>query len=162
MYAALVLALILQATILGRINIFGTTPDLVILLVIFFASFFGAAIGLEAGFFAGIFKDILSSGIFGVNAVILAVTGLVVGILSPKFFRESRITQSLIVFMFVIFSMLLYYVACFFASRTGYAKLSEYLFCLIIPTAIYTSFTSVIIFPFLIHQYRLSKSEEYL
>jgi rod shape-determining protein MreD len=133
-----------------------------LLLVIFFGLFFGGSIGLETGFAAGLSRDILSTDIFGVNTLALAITGFTVGILSPKFFRESKITQTFLVFAFALFFMLIHYAADSFISKITYINISEYLFGLIIPSAFYTSFVSAIIFPVLINRYNLERREEFL
>ena len=116
-YLLLIIALILQSTAIDYIKIFNAKPDLVLLLVIFFGLFFGPGVGLETGFFAGLLKDILSTDIFGINTLTLAVTGLIVGALSAKFSKESRITQTVLVFAFALFSMSIHYAVFSFLSN---------------------------------------------
>ena len=162
MYLLLVIALILQSTVIGYIRIFNVMPDLALLLVIFFGLFFGLGVGLEIGFVAGLLKDILSTDIFGINTLTLAITGLTIGALSAKFFKESRTTQAILVFAFALFSMLIHYLIFLFLSDITYINLSEYLSALIIPSSLYTSFISLIIFPVIMNMYNLGKTEEFL
>ena len=102
MYMVLIAVFFLQVAVLNLISIGPAKPDPGVLFVIFIAVFFGWEAGLEAGFVFGLLKDIYSLDIFGVNTIALAVTGLVAGFLSTKLFRESRITQALIVFAFTL------------------------------------------------------------
>jgi rod shape-determining protein MreD len=162
MYLLLALSLVLQLTAVDFIKIFDAKVDLMLLLVIFFGLFFGGSAGLEAGFAAGLCKDILSLGTFGINTLVLSVTGLVVGILSPKFFKESRMSQAFLVFAFAIFSMLFHYMADLFVLKITYIRASEYMWALIIPSSLYTAIVSIIIFPLLIHKYHLEEREEFL
>lgn len=161
-YLLLSASLILQLTVIDYIKIFNAKPDLMLLLVIFFGLFFGSSVGFETGFAAGLSKDILSVDIFGINTLTLGLTGLTVGILSPKFFKESRITQTALVFAFALFFMLAHYIFNSFISKITYISFSEYLFALIIPASLYTSFISLTIFPILVSRYHLEEKEEFL
>lgn len=158
----MIAAFFIQATVLDYMKIFNAKPDLVLMLVIFFAIFFGADIGIEAGFVCGLLKDIFSIDVFGVNIFTLAVTGLAVGILSPKFFKESKTAQILLVFAFALFSMFVHFLVSSIVSKIAYISPSEYFFELIIPVSIYTALISAVIFPMLIKTYRLKDNEEYL
>lgn len=161
-YLLLFIMLVLQSTLLDYIKIFNAKPDLLLLLVIFFGLFFGGALGFETGLAAGLLKDILSVDIFGVNTIILALTGLMTGLLSPKFFKESKLTQYLLVFMLSTLSMFARYFIDLYISKITYINLSEYLSGQIIPASFYTSLVSAIIFPILIRRYGLKIQEEFL
>jgi rod shape-determining protein MreD len=162
MYLLLFIALILQMTIVDYLKISGAKPDLMLILVIFFGLFFGVSAGLESGFAAGLSKDIFSTDIFGINTLTLVVTGLMVGLLSPKFFKESRITQAAIVFALALLSMLVHYITGSIISNVTYMNLPEYIFGLMIPASLYTCAVSAIIFPILINSYDLERREEFL
>ena len=111
LYIILIAAFLIQLLFLDHIKIAGVKPDLLILSVAFFAIFFGPGIGTEAGFVSGLFKDTYSLDIFGVNIVLLSLTGLIAGMLSPKLFRESKLTQGLLVFASSVFYMIIHYFA---------------------------------------------------
>lgn len=161
-YFLLTAAFILQLTVLGRIKIFNARPDLPLLLVIFFGIFYGWGAGLEAGFVSGLLKDIFSAGPPGINTLTLSIAGIVIGSLSPKFFRESRVTQVSLVLSFSFISMLIHYYAVLLISGSGQMNLPEYIFGLILPSSVYTSVLSALIFPFLVKKFRLEEQEEYL
>ena len=162
LYLSLVAALLIQLLLIDHVKIAEAKPDLSVLLVIFFSIFFGPGIGLEAGFVSGLFKDIYSLDIFGVNTLALALTGFIAGVVSPKFFRESRLTQVMFVFTFSVFYMILHYFAVAFVLKITHIGLPEYLFGLILPSSLYTGIISFFIFPILIRIYRLKRNEEYL
>jgi len=155
-------AFLIQLLLLDYIKIAGAKPDLLILLVVFFAIFFGPGTGAEAGFVAGLFKDTYSLDIFGANIVLLSLTGIIAGILSPKLFKESRLTQGLLVFAFSILYMVIHYFISSLVLKITYVTLSEYLYGLILPSSLYTATLSIIIFPILIDRYRLKERAEYL
>lgn len=162
MYFMLIAAFFLQITLLEHIKIFNATPDLGSMLVIFIAVFFGWGAGLEAGFVFGLLKDIYSLDIFGINTVALAATGFVAGLLSPKLFRESRTTQSFIVFILTLFCFFIHYLISSAISNITYISFSEYLFSSFIPASLYTAILSLLVFPFLINRFNLKENSEYL
>jgi rod shape-determining protein MreD len=161
-YVILTAAFTLQLTLLDRIRILDAEPDLLLLLVAFSGVFYGWGPGLEAGVISGLLKDIFSTDIFGINTLALSITGFLIGGLSPKFFKESRVTQVFLVFIFSLVSMFIHYTLSSFLSDIRFIDLSEYLFGLIIPSAIYTSILSAIIFPVLMKKFRLKEQEDFV
>lgn len=162
LYIILAAAFLIQLLFLDRIKIVGVKPDLLVLLVAFFAIFFGPGTGAEMGFVSGLFKDTYSLDIFGVNIVLLSLTGLIAGMLSPKLFRESKLTQGLLVFASSVLYMIIHYFVSSLILKITYVTLPEYLYGLILPSSFYTATLSIIIFPALINIYRLKENAEYL
>jgi len=158
----LIAAFLAQLLFIDQIKIGPVKPDLLIVLVIFFAIFFGPAVGTEAGFVSGLLKDIYSLDIFGVNIVLLALTGLVTGLLSPKLFRDSKPTQYSLVFASSLVYMTAHYYISSLIMHITYVTLPEYLYGLILPSSLYTSLLSIPVFSVLIGRYRLKETAEYL
>ena len=162
LYITLIAVFFVQLTMLDFIRIFGARPDIGVIFVIFFAVFFGAGTGLEAGFFFGLLKDVYSTDICGVNTLTLALTGFLAGALSPKIFKESRLTQIAIVFSFTFFSFLFHFFLQSVFFKKGYIRLSEYIIFSFIPCSFYTAAISAALFPLLTKKYRLEEEAEYL
>jgi len=162
LYIILIGAFLIQLLFLDHIKIAGAKPDLLILLVVFFAIFFGPSTGAEAGFVYGLLKDTYSLDIFGVNFLLLSLTGLIAGILSPKLFRESKLTQVLLVFASSVLYMIVHYFVSSFILNIRYVTLPECLYGLILPSSFYTAMLSLLLFPLLISRYRLKENAEYL
>ena len=162
LYIILIAAFLIQLLSLDHIKIVSVKPDLLVLLVVFFAIFFGPGAGAEAGFVAGLFKDTYSLDIFGVNIVLLSLTGLIAGMLSPKLFRESKLTQLLLVFASSALCMVIHYFASSLILKITYVTLPDYLYGLIFPSSFYTAILSFFLFPALIDRYRLKENAEYL
>ena len=162
LYIILIVAFLIQLLFLDHVKIALAKPDLLVLLVVFFAIFFGPGTGAEAGFVSGLFKDTYSLDIFGVNSVLLLLTGLVAGMLSPKLFKESKLTQVLLVFVSSVLYMVIHYFISSLILKITYVTLPEYLYGLILPSSLYTAMLSLILFPALISRYRLKENAEYL
>ena len=162
LYIILIAAFLIQLLFLNHINVAGVKPDLMVLLVVFFAIFFGPGTGAETGFLSGLLKDIYSLDTFGVDSVLLSLVGLITGILSPKLFRESKLTQGLLVFVSSVLCMTIHYFASSLMLKTAYVTLPEYLYGLILPSSFYTAMLSVLLFPVLINMCHLKENAEYL
>ena len=161
-YATILAALFFQL-VLGRyIAIAGAQPDLVLVFVIFFSVFLGGGRGLETGVVAGFLKDVFSLDVFGMNALVLGLTGLAAGYLSAKFFRESKRTHFFLTFFFALFSMALTWSLGRSFSGSQTIGLAEYLAVSAIPSSLYTAAISVPVFLKCIDLYGLRQDEEFL
>lgn len=81
---AVVLAVLLQGTLLSRLPLPGGVPNVVLVLVVGVALAGGAGAGMAAGFGSGLFADLLSSHPAGVLALCFAMVGFVVGLLETS------------------------------------------------------------------------------
>jgi rod shape-determining protein MreD len=77
----LVLAVLVEVTILAPLPFPGATPTLVLVVVVILASQFGAATGAVSGFAGGLLLDIAppAAGTIGITALLLTLVGYVVG-----------------------------------------------------------------------------------
>ena len=162
MYFILVLAVLVQLTVLNYIKILGSKPDLVLIAVVFFGLFSGAETGLEAGVFGGIMCDLFSLDFFGINALVLGLTGITAGFLSAKVFKESKKTGFLLVFFLTIFSMWLHYTVAMILARSSSLTFSEYFFKSVLFSAFYTAAVSVPIFLKMIDIFELKEAQGFL
>lgn len=78
---AVILAVVVQGTIVARLPLPGGTPNIVFVLVIGTALAGGASLGMTTGFAAGLLSDLLSNHPVGVLALCFAVAGLLTGLL---------------------------------------------------------------------------------
>lgn len=81
---AVVLAVVLQGTLIARLPLPGGGPNLVLVLVVGVALAAGATAGMAAGFGAGLLADLLSAHPVGVLALCFALVGFMVGLLETS------------------------------------------------------------------------------
>jgi len=62
-----------------HLSVFGLSPDLLLILTAAVAARSGATAGQGYGFLAGLFLDIASGHIFGAHALLLTITGYLIG-----------------------------------------------------------------------------------
>jgi len=85
--SAIFIAVILELTLLSRLGLPGATPDLVVVTIVSIALAYGPLQGAIAGFSAGILMGLAPpfDGIFGVQAIIFTIVGLVTGaVVDPR------------------------------------------------------------------------------
>lgn len=77
----LILAVLVEVTVLAPLDFPGATPSLVLVVVVLLAGQFGASTGAIAGFAGGLLLDIAppAAGTIGISALLLTVVGYAVG-----------------------------------------------------------------------------------
>ncbi len=86
--AIIVVALLIQLTLINSITIMGLKPDLIMVVVVVFSLLKGEKEGTISGFASGLLQDIFSTGLLGINALVKTVIGFICGILKEKIFHE--------------------------------------------------------------------------
>lgn len=111
---ALLIALVLQGTVLARLPLPGGQPNLVLVLVVAIALLSGASVGMAFGFSAGLVSDLVSDHPAGVLALCFLIVGFGVGLVNSHSERS------------LLFPLGVTAVAAFI-SYLGYAALLELL-----------------------------------
>jgi len=86
--AIIVVALLIQLTLINLITVLGLKPDLIMVVVVVFSLLKGEKEGTISGFASGLLQDIFSTGLLGINALAKTVIGFTCGILKEKIFHE--------------------------------------------------------------------------
>jgi rod shape-determining protein MreD len=87
----LFLAVVVQATIMGSIQILGGTPDLVLVLLLVIALLRGSIFGALGGFWAGFLLDTAYLGTLGVTSLLLTLAGYWIGRYGETTGRDRRL-----------------------------------------------------------------------
>ncbi|RAJ34455.1 rod shape-determining protein MreD [Kitasatospora sp. SolWspMP-SS2h] len=107
----LVLALVIQVSVLGRLQLPGATPDLLMLVVVGLALVYGPTSGCLVGFWAGLLADLAppSDHAVGRYALVLCLVGYGAGLLRPEGGRQRSALSALgVVAVAAVLSTLLY------------------------------------------------------
>jgi len=105
---AVVVALALESTIFPVLSVAGIKPDLVLIIVIFFALLNGSRPGAVLGFFGGLLEDLLIGKFIGINALTMMITGLVVGQIENKVYRENIVVPVILTYAGSVFCEILF------------------------------------------------------
>ncbi|MCD5390284.1 rod shape-determining protein MreD [candidate division NPL-UPA2 bacterium] len=115
----LIIASVLQTTLLSPEQLHGVRPDLILLLAIFaglypvrdrrsYGVYQGEIKGGLVGFLGGLLLDCFSAGLLGMGALCKTVAGALAGLLGNKLYRERTLVQLTVAFLAVIVHELLY------------------------------------------------------
>jgi rod shape-determining protein MreD len=83
-----IVAIILQSTLLSRIAIEHAVPDLALGILVFSAYTNGTMTGQLSGFCSGLFLDFLSAAPLGLNAFVRTIIGAAAGLMKGTFFLD--------------------------------------------------------------------------
>ena len=86
--AIIIIALLIQLTLINSVTILGLKPDLIMVVVVVFSLLKGEKEGTISGFATGLLQDIFSTGLLGINALAKTVIGFFSGIIKEKIFHE--------------------------------------------------------------------------
>jgi rod shape-determining protein MreD len=84
-----IVAAILQSTLLSRLAIYHAVPDIALGILVFSAYNNGTMTGQFAGFFSGLLLDFLSAAPLGLNTLVRTVIGASVGLIRGTFFLDT-------------------------------------------------------------------------
>lgn len=107
----ILLGLVIQVSVLGRLQLPGATPDLLLLVVVGLALVYGSTGGSLVGFAAGLLADLAppSDHAIGRYALVLCLLGYAAGLLRPEGSRQrSALSALVIVAVAAVASTLLY------------------------------------------------------
>ena len=132
----LLAVLVLQATLLYRIEIAGIRPDLLVAFVVYLAWMRGPVTGTIAGFAVGLLQDLDASGPLGLNAF---SKSLVAFLVAKAGFRVHRSNLG-VRFAFFFFAMLAHDVVYFAVATGGEARaFFIQMLTVALPSALYTT-----------------------
>lgn len=161
-YLLIAASFFIQSMIVNYMRLGPFRPDMPLLVTIFFAFFIGPWAGLECGMVCGLAEDLFAFDYLGINALIFAVTGLVVGAINNKFSKESRIGKLIIVFSFTSFAMISHYLIESYLSSYLALNLADYIASSVLPAALCMSAITLPVFLGLCRLLGFSEVEEYL
>ena len=130
--AFLIIAILLQTTLVPYFTILQWKPDLVVIVLTAFAYRAGANWGSTAGFFSGLVTDLLSGQILGLNALSKSIGGYLAATIGNLFQEQGRFVLVLLITSF--FHDLLY----FFILTLGEHFSLKLLMQLTLPNTFYT------------------------
>lgn len=80
---------ILESTIFIKFPVAGVKPNLILIFVVFYALLKGPREGALAGLIGGFLQDVLLGNFIGLNLLPMVLTGVLVGFLEKKVYKEN-------------------------------------------------------------------------
>jgi len=147
-------ALILQTTAFNYLAIYGIKPNLILILVILNGFLRGTREGAFLGFSAGLMQDLVSGGVFGLNALTKLVAGYLAGLGEGRLYRENRVIAAGLTWVCTLGAQLIFYILLLLIDVS--VPLVEALVYIILPSAFYNALVVLIVYMYYYRFYRSS------
>lgn len=151
---------LIQSTLLQHARVFEVKPNLLLVFIVAVALLRGNTEGAVVGLFAGLMQDMVSGGVLGFYALLGMYTGLIVGSLNRKLYRENLL---IMIFFTSIVSVIYEFLVYFFYKLGVYIsggfvavelELYSAMLLKILPEAAYNCIAAIFIFLFTIRFHR--------
>lgn len=138
----LLVALVLQSTVLYRIEIAGARPDLLVAYVVYLAWMRGPVVGTIAGFSVGLVQDLDASVPLGLNALAKSLVGFLVAKAGFRVHRSNAGVRFAFFFVAMLVHDVIYYAV---ATEGDPAAFAKQMVLTAVPSALYTGVVVVIL-----------------
>ena len=138
----LLVALVLQSTVLYRIEIAGARPDLLVAYVVYLAWMRGPVVGTIAGFTVGLVQDLDASVPLGLNALAKSLIGFMVAKAGFRVHRSNAGVRFAFFFVAMLVHDVIYYAV---ASEGDPGAFAKQMVLVAVPSALYTGVVVVIL-----------------
>lgn len=156
----LLIAALLQPTVMRWMEIFGIGPNIFLIFVIAAALIRGKRAGAVCGLVFGLVLDMLVGRMIGVNALIFMYAGFLVGILCERFISGTEsLTAAVIIFSMSLLCGIVYYIA--YSMVWGDIGFFKGIFRVVLPEALYTGVLGLLLFAPIRKSFRLIQNRDY-
>lgn len=122
MTAIVVICFIFQTSLFNFFDIFGTTPNISLILVVIFSMMSDEITGGLIGIITGILYDAMMYDVFGIYTLIYFFIGSIIGTYSDNMLRENYIAYCTVTAISTVsMHFILYLILFFLRYRVGYA-----------------------------------------
>jgi rod shape-determining protein MreD len=156
--AVIILAALLESTVLHRMRIQDVLPDLTLLLVVYFALQDGEERAMFTGVLGGIMKDVAGNARLGHNVLALVIVGYLAGRLSKRLVTDHPAVKAGLVFVASLTYGVIFVTVQYVQEPSigaTYQILTNR-----VPTAFYTALVTPVVFLLLDKMFRRSESLE--
>ncbi|MCX7726747.1 MAG: rod shape-determining protein MreD [Chitinispirillaceae bacterium] len=144
-FGIVILAFVLQSTIVKVISFYGVKPDLILLALFFLALKTEVIPAVFAGFFMGLALDFYSPTVLGQDALAMSITGFFMGFFNEKIMRLDPIFMfGLLIVSFFIHDIL-FFLVLVAGKNLNFTNFLVKLLTFTLPRALYTLFLVVIV-----------------
>ncbi|MFZ5352949.1 MAG: rod shape-determining protein MreD [Bacillota bacterium] len=154
----LIVNMILEATLLQSVRIFGVKPDFAIMIIVAFSILRGSSYGAFIGFGSGLLVDMMFGRTIGINALSYMLTGYIIGQAHENVFKDSIIPAVIFNAAAIIISQHIFFVLAYFSQNItsdGISYLNA-LTSIILPQCLYNAVIGGLLYKLL---YRLDEMD---
>ncbi len=138
----LLVVLVLQATLLYRIEVAGIRPDLLVAFVVYLGWVRGPVAGTVGGFVVGILQDLDAPGPLGLNALCKSLVGFLVAKAGFRVHRSNAAVRFAFFFMAMVLHDVIYFAV---ATHSDLGRFLYQMMTVALPSALYTAVIVLVI-----------------
>jgi len=159
LYSSIILTFtVTYAFFLDFVGIRGVKPDILLIFAAVTGARRGATEGAAVGLACGAVKDLLSSGFFGINMLLLLYVGLLPGLINERVQRENVLALlTVTLFLSAAYESSVFLVTFYFGRWVG---LGHAMASVIVPQALYTAAVAAMLYAPLLLVYGLIERNE--
>ncbi len=154
----IIIGFLLQTSVFPFFTLFGTIPNIILLLVVSVAVMNGSISAMIVGFICGLLIDIMYGGSLGIYAFFYMFLGYINGYFHVLFFAEASFLPLILVFINDFIYHILTYLIFFLPQKKW--NFLFYLKKIILPELIYTTVISLIMYQIFFKIYQLTKKKK--
>ncbi len=144
-FAAIVICLVLQTTLVPLMSIFGIQPDLIIIVLALLCLEYGMTAGIYTGFFLGLLLDTYSPSLLGQNALAKTLLGFFFGIFNERVMRTDPLIKIVILVVGFLVHDLLFFGTQLFKYGDSFSHLFYEILTRTLPRAVYSVIIALLI-----------------
>lgn len=154
----IVIAFLLQSTILSRLTFADVRPNLMIIVTASFGFMRGRKEGMAVGFVCGLFADVFWGSLLGFYTLIYTVIGYLNGTFHRMFYDDDIKLPLVLIGASDLFYALAVYICLFMLQ--GEFIFSYFLGNVMLPELVYTILVTLILYQLILHVNRRLEAEE--
>ena len=140
----LILAFVLQSSVFSRIPLFGTAPNIVLVLTFIFGYCNSKISGMLVGMFGGLMIDVFFCDVIGYNALVLLLIGYFSGVWDSVLFSDGLYVPLILLTLSDLIYCILYFVVWYVLKARF--DFSYYLLQVLLPEFLLTFIAGVILY----------------
>ncbi len=140
----LIVAFVLQSSVLSRIPLFGCAPNIVLVLTFIFGYSNSKIMGMLMGLFGGLMMDVFFCDVIGYNALVLLIIGFFSGVWESWFYSDDLYVPLILLTLSDLGYCVLYFLI-WYVLRARF-DFSYYLLQVLLPEFLLTFITGVILY----------------
>lgn len=147
MFLLIIVCFLLQTGIFPHLQLLYIMPNLLVVLTAASGFMYGRKFGMFTGFLCGMLSDCIYGDVIGINILIFVLIGYVNGMANKLYFKDDLSIPITAIALSDLMYGVLYFI-CFFLLR-GRFSILRYFAGVMVPEAIYTVVTGIIIYKFM-------------
>ncbi len=140
----LIVAFVLQTSVLSRVPLFSSTPNLILVLTFIYGYSNSKIAGMLMGLFGGLMIDVFFCDIIGYHALILLIIGFVSGIWDSIFYSDDLYVPLILLIVSDVIYGIMYFLVWYVLQARF--QLGYYLLQVFLPELLLTFIAGVILF----------------